>query len=175
MKHGQLQEEILAEIAAALASSGYRRREQEFYRDVDDVRWFLHIAFVRHPENLDLIADVAIRHNAIEDRLVGTRAHLKPSERKRTATIGVDLGNYADGRQQRWTIRSADEVKPVVADMIRIFQKFGLSFLERFSSLHELVRVLDLNDREASLICPVPATRVEVAEVARAILGERAA
>lgn len=42
--------------------------EQAFAREGEEVRWYLHVAFVRHSDDVDLILDVAVRHHAIENR-----------------------------------------------------------------------------------------------------------
>jgi hypothetical protein len=175
MTLGDLQEEVLRQIAAYLASAGYRRREQSFVRDNPDGFWAVHVAFIPHRSDFDLTLDVAIRHNVVEERLDRTFAHLAPRDRRKTASIGVELGNYAEGQQHRWTIRQSVEVSPIVADMLKHYRQLGVPILERFSSLAELARVLEEDGREASLICPLLDVRAEVREVARKVLSERAA
>src|SRR2546426_4624620 len=169
MKQAELQEALLNELRTALAAQGYSRRQQTFAREGGDVRWLAHVAFIRHADDVDLTLDVAVRHHAVEDRLERSRALLKPAERLWTATAGVELGNYADHRQHRWTLRTPEDVKPVAQDVLAWFHRFGIGFLERFSSLTELLRVLE-DDAEGRLICPLADVRAEVIEVARAII-----
>jgi hypothetical protein len=170
----ELQEALLAELAIAFADLGYRRRQQSFVREMGAVRWSAHVAFIRHEEDVDLTMDVAVRHHAVERKLEPTRPRLRPAEQLWTATVGVELGNYVKRRPHRWTLRSADDVPRVVGEMMTWFERVGVAFLERYSSLAEVVRALGEEDAEARLICPLPDVRRRVLEAARSLLDERA-
>jgi hypothetical protein len=50
-------------------------------------------------------------------------------------------------------------------------RRVGFPFLERFGSLAEVGRVLDADEEEARLICPLPHRRAAVRTVIRELLG----
>ncbi len=169
-----LQRAVLASLSTALQADGFRLWEQDLWRPKADVRQIVHVSFIRHADDLDLTLDVAVRHNEIEDRLAKV-SRLPARQKRRTATVGVELGNLADGRQKRWRLTEPSDVTGVVADALAWIRRFGLPFLDRFSSLDEIVAVLQSSSREALLICPIAARRELVLSVAKAIQSERAA
>jgi hypothetical protein len=146
---------VLSVLAAKLSEHGYRQREQSFWKEMGTYRLLFHVSLVRHRDEIDIIADVAVRHHAVEDLLNSHRSDLRPRERKLTATIGVELGNWINGRPQCWTVGASAEIDSVATDIFAWFQRFGVPFLERFSSLKEVFEVLDQNGAEARLICPL--------------------
>jgi hypothetical protein len=64
----------------------------------------VHLSFVCHTDDFDVVVDVAVRHDAIEDRLNLDRPRLSKRERAKTATVGVELGNWSMGQPLRWTV-----------------------------------------------------------------------
>jgi len=159
--------QLLLEVGKTLAPLGFRKREQSFRREVAGCRQSLHLSFIPHRDDFDVTADVAVRHHALEDILNQDRASLTDAAKKDTCTVGAELGNIAGTGQHRWTVVTVRDVGPVVVGLEDLFLRVGLPWLDRFSSVKEIQRVLRDDRREAALICPIAQSR----EKLTAILG----
>jgi hypothetical protein len=74
-------------------------------------------------------------------------------------------------RPHRWTVAATSDIAPVADSIMVEVRRIGYPFLERFGSLAEVGRVLDADEEEARLICPLPDRRVAVLTVIRDLLG----
>jgi len=169
----ELRNGLLAQVGDRLRPLGFRPRKsyRDYYRDVGQARQFFQISFINLPSDFDVTANVAVRHHAVEDALNQKRSYLNEAEKKQTATVGAELGNIIGIGQHRWTVAVVDDI-PFAADSIAsYFERAGLPFLERFTSLEETFRVLRDDGKEAQLICPIPDKRARVAEVIRALIA----
>jgi hypothetical protein len=161
----ELRDKLLDEIALRLKPEGFRKSEQTFARDFNGGRWFFHVAFIPHKADFDTTADVSVRHDAVERALHAGNSLTSEREKKKTATIGAELGNLRGTGQHRWTVRGERDVVPVVKSMLEILSEVGYPFLQRFSSLGETRRVLSEDSAFSRLICPFPDKRARVIEL----------
>jgi hypothetical protein len=155
----ELRTNLLDVLEAALAPADFRRVEQSFWKPSGQGGLGMHISFIKHAAEVDATIDVAVRHDAVEDRLNAVRADLSAREKRKTATVGVELGNRSEGRPRRYTVAGPVDVADAGARMLDAISRVGLPFLERFASLDEVGRVLEADRQEAKLICPIPARR----------------
>jgi hypothetical protein len=172
----ELRNELLLRLDDRLHPLGFRLRKtlRDFRREVRGCSQFLHIAFINHPSDFDVTADVAVRHHPVENMLNEERTYLKESEKKLTATVGAELGNILGIGQHRWTVANERDIPIVVDGVVNHFEKVGLPFLERFTSLEEVFRVLSVNRSEALLVCPLPEKRARLREIIGALLTSNA-
>lgn len=170
----ELRDALLVAIDASLRPRGYRRRQQAFQKDDKKSRRIVHLAFIPHRDDIDVTADVAIRHHAVETLTVEHHPLLRPQDVAEQATVGVELGNWADGRQHRWTLAAPDQVEMVANDIMKRLNELGEPFLDRFSDLAEVRRILEEDGREARLICPFPERRAKIVAAAAQILSSDA-
>src|SRR5688500_16482556 len=103
-----LRKRLLEEISTRLKPVGYRKSEQTFVRDFPGGCWMFHVAFIPHAEDFDVTADIALRHDSIQDAS-RRYEHLDAREKKKTATLGVELGNLRGTGQHRWTVSSESD------------------------------------------------------------------
>lgn len=164
---------VLAALAAKLDRQGYRQLEQTFWKETGDCRLLFHVSFIRHREEIEITADVAVRHHAVEELLNAERGDLKPRERKQTATVGVELGNWIKGQPQCWTVTKPAEIEGVAVDIADWLDRFGIPFLDRFASLDEIARVLEQEGAEADLIRPFAELRRKTRAAVASVLRER--
>ena len=101
---------------------------------------YLHLSFVNHVANFDVVADVAVEH-----------VHKK----RRICIVGAELGNIVGTGQHRWHVSSPSEALAAAAGVVQLFQEVGIPFLKRYSNLGEVLRVLREEPKEARLICPL--------------------
>jgi hypothetical protein len=162
-----LRSALLKRLGAQLSPMGFRLSEQTFRKRWGAGKLLVHLSFVRHTDDFDVLVDVAVRHDAIEDRLNAERPQLSKREWDKTATVGVELGNWSIGRPLRWTVCTAADLDPVGKALLEELRRTGLPFLERFAQLDELERVLGADDQVARLICPIAEKRTAVLAIVR--------
>lgn len=172
----ELRNELLLRLDDRLHPLGFRLRKtlRDFRRDAGQCSQFLHVAFINHSADFDVIADVAVRHHHVENVMNEERIYLKESEKKLTSTVGAELGNILGIGQHRWSVASERDIPLVVDGIVSYFERVGLPFLERFTSLEETFKVLSVNGSEANLICPLPEKRARAREIIGALLTSTA-
>lgn len=131
------------------------------------------MGFIPHEVEVDVTANVAIRVDAVEDLINRNTLLLSTRDQRRTATMGIELGNLADHRQRRWTLGKREDVEAVASGILHEFEKFGLPYLERFSDLGAMFEVLSRNDQSAWLHSPIHSARCERAVALGLVLGRR--
>ncbi len=170
----ELQESLLRELADLPAKLGFefKPREQGFRAFRPGGCVFFHLSFVPHPADFDVIADVALRLDAVEDLLNEERPYLSKGEKKLTWTIGgCELGQLSGGMQRRWTIVSEADIKETAASISAAFESIGVHFIEQYSDLPTLLAVLSRNDKLARLVSPSHSGRCKAALAIAYVLG----
>jgi hypothetical protein len=167
MTYAELREEFLTRLAAELDPLRFRRRQQSYKREAGDRRQVLHLSFVKHPAGFEVTADVALRLHAVEERRPD-RMELPIARRRETATIGAELGNLHCGEPKRWRVECADDIPPIVTDVMHWLALAGTPFFERFATDSAVLATLERDDRQARLICPIPGVRHTVRKLLRA-------
>ncbi len=170
----ELQKELFDALIPGLGVHGFAPIpvDQAFHKVVPEGRWIFHVAFVPHDAHFDVTGDVAIRIDAVEDVVNRGNTALLARDRKRTATIGAELGNIADGRQRRWTVRTATDLIDVAASVVREFETFGLPYLERYSNLETMLEAISREDRSSWLHAPIHDARWKRAVALAVVLGQ---
>jgi hypothetical protein len=169
-----LQDQLLAAVAPGLAARGFPRwaSGQSFSRITPFGRQTFHLGFIKHASDVDVTADVAIRIDALEDLLNEWNGTLSTAERKRTHSLGAELGNIAEGRQHRWALASDQDVPTTAASVIARFEAVGLPYIQRYSDLDHALEALSGDDRAAWLHAPVHDVRASRAVGLAFVLGQ---
>ena len=154
-----LQEQLLSQLDALLSKKGFKRSGQDFYRNITEGRQILHLSFIRHPNDFDVTADVAVRHNTLEDLMNDENPRLNPREKAQTSSIGAELGNISIGQPIRWTVSAEDEIPQVSSSLLASFEKVGLPYLQRFSFLDEVLSAVAGDDSASVLHSPIDYVR----------------
>jgi hypothetical protein len=138
------QRELLAELGQRLAHFGFNPKpsEQDFYRKIPAGKWAFHISFIPHKTEFDLTADVAVRVDAIEDLVNEYDTKLTAAEKRKSMTLGGELGNISAGNPKRWTISNVEDIPSVCDGVIEAFREIGLPFLQKHSDAAAAHRVL---------------------------------
>ncbi len=112
--------------------------------------------FVPHQDsNFDVTLDIAVRIDDVENIVNGEDQLLSIEEKRRTATVGCEIGNLTMGRQKRWTISTSEDVNKFIAEVGTMITSVVLPYVEKFSNLESLLTVLSSDGREAWLHFPV--------------------
>ena len=139
----QARRELLERIATRVAPLGYKGRiSDQVFRQKTAIGWrSLHLTSAYDPEFWVANIHVALRVDAVEE-LTSVGVDIPARDRKRSATIGGEIGNIADGRWRPWHIRYGDDLERIADEMVRAFISFGLPYLERVSNLEILLDIL---------------------------------
>ena len=171
----EIENGLLVALATRVQPQGFvlRRSHQDYVKSTSSGRWVLHVAFIEHDDDFDVTADVALRLDAVQDLVHRDNPDLSQKEKRETATAGAELGNIADGRQERWTVADITSVDPVADAIYRTFVGFGLPYLERLSDPRQLLDELATNDRRSWLHAPFHGWRNKTAVALALILSDR--
>lgn len=135
-----LHQEVIDQLAVRLPTWRFIKSTRTFVQLHNHCKWHLHIAFVNHRDDFDLVADVAVEH-----------FHAK----KQLSILGAELGNIARTGQRRWTVGSDASASDAVNGLLMLFKEVGIPFMQRFSDLGEVVRVLRTDPITTRLIFPL--------------------
>lgn len=152
----ELQDALLAEADKALTEYGLKRpaRSQSFYGKTPWGRSAFHIAFIKHSEDCDVTADVAVRIDDLEQLVNANNPRIAESERKKTFSLGAELGNISEGRQKRWTLAGHGDVAPVASSILTTFRSVGLPYIEKYANPQSAFEAIKANDRVSWLHSP---------------------
>jgi hypothetical protein len=124
-------------------------RHRHFICQRDGSSWTMHLAFVNHEDDFDVVVDVAVEFS---------------EGRKSVCIVGAQLGNIAGVGQTRFKIGDPSDIPRAVDGILNEFQTVGIPFLERFSQPLEVLSVLRRGGKDASLISPIKAQHAQQIE-----------
>jgi len=136
--------QLLNRLGERISAFGFKPKPtgQTFYQVVETGKWAFHVSFIAHKTDFDLTADVAVRVNAIEDLVNEYDTRLTAAEKRKSMTLGGELGNISMGSPKRWTISTVEDIPSVCDGVIESFQEIGLPFLQKHSDAAAAHRVL---------------------------------
>jgi len=172
----RLQKLLLNEMASVVEKYGFERKVHgQSFRMPKPFGWAaFHLSFVPHAEiDFDVIANVALRVDAVQELIHQDGNDLSKKEKQATATFGCELGNLSQGKQRRWKIASENDIKPVMASIENALVTTALPYIERYSNLEEMFEVLCRNDRDAWLHSPFHHYRGMNALALAVVLGKQ--
>ncbi len=151
-----LEKQLLAAMGTLLQARGFNPKPAgQSFRLAKPFGWAsIHLAFVRHPpDDFDVVLNVAIRVDAVQEAILDKNNPLiKESDRKHSATVGCELGNLKGIGQQRWTVASESDIRPVSEAIFAECESVMFPFIEKYSDLRVLLEVLKSGSNEARLI-----------------------
>jgi hypothetical protein len=158
-----VQRAILQAVGRRVASDGFEVKptEQSFLRRFRGGRASLHLAFVEHAHDFDVVADVAVRLDELEKLVYGSSTLLTKREKEQTYSLGAELGNISGEGQRRWQVTDAADTEQVADDIVASFREVGRPYLEAASSLEGAYRLLASPGRGAWLHSPIHASRAK--------------
>ncbi len=174
------QDKLLLAVGQGLQKFGFdnRPKGQSFLKSCPFGRASFHLAFIKHDNDFDVTADVAIRFDQVEE-LISRYMNdplLTKSEKTNTFTLGCELGNLSEGRQRRWTLACSDDILGVAESVLEAFAKIGIPYIETYSDPQKALEVLSGDGPASWLHSPLHGERAKRA-VAMALIanGEEAA
>jgi hypothetical protein len=130
----------------------------------------LHVAMPSWGDEIEAVPSVGVRIDAIED-LGNEGAGLSRSQAAETATVGTSFDRL--GGKHAWTVESDADVDAAVRGILADFARVGEAYLQRFSSVEEILRVCSRDDEAAELAMRDPGLRAKIALAAACVLGDK--
>lgn len=154
---------LLEAVGARIEADGFESKpvSQSFLRRVPAGRASLHLAFIKHPRDFDVVADVAVRFNELEDLINANNALLSRKDKGQTYSLGAELGNIAGEGQMRWNVASSADVNQVADQLVAAFKAIGLPYLDRAATPEGAYKLLTGPERDAWLHSPIHASRAK--------------
>jgi hypothetical protein len=170
-----LEKDLIKKLAERVGEHEYdtRARGQSFYQQTPFGKVALHLAFIEHATDFDITADIAIRFDALEDIINEGSNLLTMSEKRRTFSIGAELGNISEWKQKRWTVRSPADIEEVSRSIMDAFVNIGLPYIEKYSNMETVLDALSGDDKTAWLHSPFHDVRAKQAICLAFLLGQR--
>ena len=171
----QFRKELFERVGSRIAHLGFvgKLRDQVFVRKTEIGWWSLHLVFIPRKEYCVVAADVGLRVDAVEEMLLPAIAGRK-RQRSRSATVGAEIGNIADGRWHEWYVRPTDDHDAIADEIVHAFVSFGIPYLARLSDLQELLGALAQDGSAAVFYNPIPSSRCRRAIALALLLGDNA-
>lgn len=168
-----IQRALLDAVGVLVSDYGFTSKPsgQSFLRAFPGGRASLHLAFIKHPADFDVVADVAVRFDDLEDMVNATNARLSKAEKKQTYSLGAELGNIAGTGQMRWQVTPDSDVEQVAQRIAGAFTRIGLPYLEAASTLAGAYGLLTTPGKGASLHSPIHASRAKRVVALAKLLG----
>lgn len=169
----EIQRALLRAVGQRIAASGFERKPvgQSFLRLFPVGRASLHLAFVEHLGDFDVVADVAVRIDELEDIVNANNTLLSKKEKEQTYSLGAELGNISGEGQKRWNVASSADVEPVADRLVASFKTIGLPYLDKASTLEGAYQLLTSPGRNAWLHSPIHASRAKRVVALAKIVG----
>lgn len=159
----ELKGALLEAINVRVDVLGYRYRppQQAYWRRFAQGRSSLHLAFIDHRDDFDVIADVAVRFDELEDLINAHNAMLSKTEGAQTYSLGAELGNISGQGQMRWNVASAADIELVASRLVAAFEKIGVPYLNKVTTLEGAYEALTSPGRSAYLHNPLHLSRAK--------------
>jgi hypothetical protein len=152
------EQELLTEVGLRIEKYGFDKRPkgQSFAKKNPLGRFTFHLTIIKHEDDLDVTADLAIRFDRVEDlvNLYENHPLVRESDKANTHTLGCELGNISEGRQKRWTIASANDIPPVADSILDSFTTVALPYFEQFSNPERVLDILSGDGPDSWLHSP---------------------
>lgn len=173
MMKKELKKKLIDKLSIHLQQIGFDKKAvgQTFWKPTKNGKLAIHLSYIDHPDNLDITLDLAVRIDELEDLKNSLRPNLKQSEKKQTATIGVEFGNFTMGSQKRWTVATQSDVDTVAMDLYNCIVETGNSYFEKYSNLETILSVCQKDDEIGRLHSPINHVRAINAVGAAKILN----
>jgi hypothetical protein len=167
------QRELLADLGLKLRPWGFNPKPsgQDFYQNRPNGKWAFHVSFIPHKDDFDLTAHVAVRINELEDLVNKYDSKRNPAEKRKSMTLGAELGNLSRGQPVRWTVADRGDIPDVCDKVVEAFERIGLPFLHTYSDLASVYHALLSSEPKNMHLAPILGPRYMRVVIAANVLG----
>ncbi len=151
MALAELHQAVISKLTLLLPDWKFVKSSRSFTKSVGTCKWSLHLSFINHVNDFDVVADVAVEH------LNG---------RTRICILGAELGNIIGTGQHRWPVENMTQADKAALGVRELLETVGMPLLNRFTSIDEVIHVLRTDKVTSRLIFPlVSDTAKEATEI----------
>lgn len=102
-----------------------------------------HLAFVDRGFHIGVVADVALRHDDLENLVFeNTSGFIVPAGRRNTSSIGAELGRIRSSGHKEWPVYKISEIDRTAEVIVQEFLSVGMPYLEKYSDKEILFRTV---------------------------------
>jgi hypothetical protein len=151
MTNRELRNSLLDLLALKLKPSGFvlNKAQAEFTNRLKDGWEKFHLIFLVRSEGWEINPGVLIRKNVVED-IYHKASYFEAKYHKTTPTIGIPLENFNNnGNKYRLTLASEADIIPCYHKLLVLFNNVAIPFFEKYSSLEELDREVNIENRKS--------------------------
>jgi hypothetical protein len=171
----EMEKDLIKKLAERVGEHEFdtRARAQSFYKQTPSGKVSLHLAFIEHVIDFDVTVDIAIRFDALEDIINEGNSLLTASEKRKTFSIGAELGNISEWKPKSWTVRSPADIEEVSRSIMDAFVSIGLPYIEKYSNMETVLDALSGDDKATWLLNPLDDVRAKQTICLAFLLGQR--
>lgn len=153
----------------------WRKSYRCFDKKQRDKTRIIGIGVAHYGEVHDVSLNVAIRFDAVEELINSAKGYITAREKARTATLGGELGNIANGVWGSRSVREQGDVDAALGELVPLLLEVGVSYMDRYEDPHAAFAALAGDGREAWLISPIAHARASAAVAMALVLGKETA
>lgn len=160
-------------LGESLAKYGYNKKPKGhlFHRYNENGWEGVHLSTINHKDDFQVAMSVLIRFDNVEDMINSCDDFISEKMKKKTVSLGVELGNLSVGEYKLWEISSGDQVESVVNSMMSLYEQVGEPYLKKYSSIVSANEILSSDDSNAWMHSPVHFMRAMRSIAIEKILG----
>lgn len=139
MKLKPLHDHLIEKLKQELPEWRFSSKERHFRKSKDGNNLYIHLSFINHTDDFDLVVDVGVEflHN-----------------KSRTCVIGAELGNIEGVGQNRHHINSVASAANAALSAKEQLLKVGFPFFQEYSTASAVLSTLKAGGEKARLISP---------------------
>lgn len=151
-----LEKRLLIRVGSLLEPYGYAKKPvQHSFRMRKPFGWAsIHLAFVRHESDFDVVVSVSLRVDHVQDRIQANDPLVSNADRINSATVGAQLGALSGRGQLRWTVTGDEDIEQAAQSIAESCVATAFPFVDEYSDLEHTLEALRKADRIAMLISP---------------------
>lgn len=139
MALASLHQEVIAAVTDRLLGWKFVKSTRTFVQPYGTCKCYVHLKFANYGNNFNVAVDVAVEHLM---------------KKQRICILGAELGNIRGTGWHSWNVESKSSALAAAEGMHALVHEVGLPFLNQFSDLAEVLRILRTDEYTTRLVFP---------------------
>jgi hypothetical protein len=145
---------LLVELGKHLGPEGFPARPSgySFRKRTEFGNVAIHLNIAQYEDEFSAAVHVSIRFDAVENLVnaCANSALLTEAIKKRSATLGCELGNLKEARRREWRVVESSDISRIASEMAAFIREWGLAYFKTYSSMETAYGVLGANRPQAA-------------------------
>ena len=156
----------------------YQATKKTFWRDTPQASHDFQITFANYRHNsgyyFNVGAYVGVEHKALMELREEVNRNIETTKQHSLWGVSTYLINIVGADEMtEWNVFSEEDIPGVCERIMEAFKQVALPYMERFSSLEEILAVTMKDDGTGGLYSPLNTMRAKTAIAAAFVLGKR--